>query len=115
MKEIDTLHDQEAVDTGWRGSLAEAMTRRDVQLDEAVNALRAAADAATVGVDNLMSIASPEARLRPARLMAAQLPERTGFVSVAQQLQDIAFQLRVLESSVRRVVERHHLQVERDR
>lgn len=114
MKEIDTLHDQEAADTSWQGSLADAMARRDAQLEQAVNALRAAADAAAVGVDGLMSIASPEARLRPASLSAAQLPERTGFVSVAQQLQDIAFQLRVLESSVRRVLERHQLRMEKD-
>ncbi|MDH6590513.1 hypothetical protein M2165_000402 [Variovorax sp. TBS-050B] len=107
MKEIDPLHDQEPGTPRWQGSLADAMARRDTQLEEAVAALRAAADSAAINVDTLMCIASPDARLRPARQAPGTAAERTGFVSLAQQLQDIAFQLRVLDSAVRRVLERH--------
>lgn len=113
MKEIAPLLDQEPATTAWQSSLAHAMARRDVQLDEAVAAVRAAAESAAVSVDVLMGIATPDARLQPASLAAAELPQRAGFVSVAQQLQDIALQLRVIESSVRKALERQRRQRER--
>lgn len=115
MKEIAPLLDQEpvAAATARHGSLAHAMARRDVQLDEAVAAVRAAAESAAVSVDALMGVATPDARLRLAFLAAAELPQRTDFVSVAQQLQDIALQLRAIESSVRKALERQRKQAER--
>jgi hypothetical protein len=113
MKEIAPLLDQEPATTAWQGSLAHAMARRDVQLDEAVAAVRAAAESAAVSVDALMSVAMPDARFRPASVAVAALPQGTGFVSVAQQLQDIALQLRVIESSVCKALERQRRQAER--
>jgi hypothetical protein len=114
MKETAPLADQEAAaPTAWRGSLAHAMARRDAQLDLAVAAVRAAAESTAASVDALMGMATPDAHVRPVSLAAAELPERTGLVSVAQQLQDIALQLRAIESSVRRALERQRRQAER--
>jgi hypothetical protein len=112
MKEIAPLLDQEPATTAWQGSLAHAMARRDVQLDAAVTAVRAAAESAALSVDALMGVATPDARFRPASLAAAESPPPTGFVSVAQQLHDIALQLRVIEASVRKALERQRRQAE---
>lgn len=114
MKETPPLVDQEpAAATAWRGSLAHAMASRDAELDLAVAAVRGAAESAAASVDALMGLAPPDARIGPASLAAAELPKRTGSVNVAQQLQDIALQLRVLELSVRKALERQRRQAER--
>ena len=113
MKETAPLADQEAAAAAaWRGSLAHAMARRDVQLDLAVAAVRAAVESTAASVNALMGVAMPDARLRPAPVAGAALPQSADFMSVAQQLQDIALQLRVIESSVRRALERQRRQTE---
>ena len=108
MKEINNLFDKEpSAMADGHGTLAEAMARRDAQVDEAVTALRSAAGAAATSVGALMQVVSPDAsRHRLARLAAAKISDGAGFATVAQQLQDIALRLRVLESSVRGVLER---------
>lgn len=117
MTQIDTLSDDEpAAKEGWQGSLGQAMTRRDVELESAVAALRAAADATVSRVEVLMSVATPDARPWQSLLPAAtpEAPPRKGFISLAEQLQEIALQLHTLEASVRWTVERHRRQLARD-
>lgn len=107
MKEIDNLFGKEpGALEDWRGSVADAMARRDVQVDEAVAALRCAAGTAAASVAALMHAVSPEAPHRPARLAAATMAEPAGFTTLAEQLHDIALQLRELESSVRSLLAR---------
>lgn len=108
MKEIDNLFGKEpGALEDWRGSVADAMARRDVQVDEAVAALRGAAGTAAASVGALMHAVSPDASHRPARLAAAtMMAEPTEFATLAEQLHDIAFQLRELESSVRSLLAR---------
>ena len=107
MKEIDNLFGKEprALED-WRGTVADAMARRDVQVDQAVDALRHAAGGAAASVAALMHAASPEASHRPARPAAARTEDPAGFTTLAEQLHDIALQLRELESSVRSLLAR---------
>jgi len=103
MKEIDNLFGKEPrAPEDWRGTVAAAMARRDAQVDQAVDALRHAAGSAAASVAALMHAASPEASShRPARPAAARAEDPAGFTTLAEQLHDIAIQLRELESSVR--------------
>lgn len=101
MKEIDNLFGKKpGALVDWRGTVADAMARRDVQVEQAVDALRCAADGATASVAALMHVVSPEASHRPARPAAARTEDPAGFTTLAEQLHDIALQLRELESSV---------------
>lgn len=102
MKEIDNLFGKEprALED-WRGSVADAMARRDVQVDQAIETLRRAAGGAAASVAALMHAVSPEASHRPASPAAARTEDPAGFTTLAEQLHDIALQLRELESSVR--------------
>ncbi|WPH17721.1 hypothetical protein [Variovorax paradoxus] len=107
MKESDNLFGKEprALDD-WRGSVADAMARRDVQVDQAVDALRRAADATAASVAAMMHVVSPGASHRPARPAAARTEDPAGFTTLAEQLHDITLQLRELESSVRSLLAR---------
>ncbi|MGJ7527352.1 hypothetical protein [Variovorax sp. GB1P17] len=81
-------------------SVEEAMKARDVQLQEALAALRCAADEASAAVVALLHTIKPNVRLTPAQVVVKGASRATGFVTLAQELRDITFQLRVLETSV---------------
>jgi 2,4-dienoyl-CoA reductase-like NADH-dependent reductase (Old Yellow Enzyme family) len=102
MKEIDNLFGKEprALED-WRGTVADAMARRDAQVDQAVDALRRAAGGAAASVAALTHVVNPEASRRPAGPAAVRTEDPAGFTTLAEQLHDIALQLRELESSVR--------------
>lgn len=84
-------------------SVEEAMGMRDAQLDEALAALRFAADDASAAVAALLHVVTPNVRLQPARPVTEEQPRKTGFVPLAQELRELAFQLRRLEASVKGV------------
>lgn len=81
------------------------MKQRDAELEAAVAALRAAADAASAAVHAALQKPSHRIASRPQRRKesegrtVAKVPRA---LTLAQQLQQIAHQLRVLESSVLR-------------
>lgn len=107
MKEIDNLFGKEPrAPEDWRGTVANAMASRDAQVDQAVDALRHAAGGAAASVAALMHAVNPEASHRPARPAAARTEDPAGFTTLAEQLHDIALQLRELESSVRSLLAR---------
>ncbi|AGU53350.1 hypothetical protein VAPA_2c07930 [Variovorax paradoxus B4] len=107
MKEIDNLFGKEPGATGnWPSTVADAMARRDVQVDEAVTTLRRTAAATAASVAALMHVVNPDASHSLARQAASKMSDHTGFVTVAEQLHDIASQLRELESSVRSLLAR---------
>lgn len=81
-------------------SIEEGMRARDVQLQEALAALRSAANDASAAVVALLHVVAPNVQLQPARPAAEELPQKTGFVPLAQELRDVACQLRMLETSV---------------
>jgi hypothetical protein len=84
-------------------SVEEAMGMRDAQLEEALAALRSAADDASAAVAALLHVVTPNVRLQPARQATEEQPRKTGFVPLAQELRELAFQLRRLEASVKGV------------
>ncbi|WP_143012460.1 hypothetical protein [Variovorax sp. EL159] len=81
-------------------SVEEAMKARDVQLQEALAALRSAADDASAAVVALLHVVKPKIRLQPAPPAGGDACRKTGFITLAQELRDVTFQLRVLETSV---------------
>jgi hypothetical protein len=81
-------------------SIEEGMRARDVQLQEALAALRSAANDASAAVVALLHVVAPNVQLQPARPAAEEPPQKTGFVPLAQELRDVACQLRMLETSV---------------
>lgn len=94
------------------GLVEQAMLQRDIDLELALAAVRDATDDAFVAVQSLMHLVRRKPSLRPRRRKDAELHARnspmhyTGpanaTLTVAQQLHQIAYQLRVLESSVLR-------------
>jgi|GEM_PF-6566163 len=106
MTETDPLYGPSRSSPGHpRGALAEAMTSRDAQLGEAIAALRAAAGSVCTHVRTLMHVAGPDALLGPVRTVAEKMAGHAGFAGAAQELHDIAHQLRVLEASVQHALE----------
>jgi hypothetical protein len=87
------------------GLVEQAMKQRDAELEAAVAALRAAADAAVAAVQTALPKSAHRLASRPQRRKEAEA--RTGAKlprapTLAQQLQQIAHQLRVLEAAVLR-------------
>lgn len=84
-------------------SVEEAMKARDVQLQEALDAVRCAADDASAAVGALLHMVKPNVRLQPALQVVEEQPRKMGFITLAQELREVAFQLRILEASVKGV------------
>ncbi|RQO52384.1 hypothetical protein DBV14_16105 [Variovorax sp. KBW07] len=84
-------------------SVEEAMKARDVQLQEALDAVRCAADDASAAVGALLHMVKPNVRLQTALQVVEEQPRKMGFVTLAQELREVAFQLRILEASVKGV------------
>jgi NO-binding membrane sensor protein with MHYT domain len=95
------------------GLVEQAMLQRDIDLELALAAVRDATDDAFVAVQSLMHLVRRKPSLRPRRRKEGELhAARTSAMhytgpanatlTVAQQLHQIAYQLRVLESSVLR-------------
>jgi hypothetical protein len=87
------------------GLVEQAMRQRDIDLELAVAALRDATEDASAAVHSVMHQVRRKATLKPRRRKGPGA--RTGAsaarpLTVAQQLHQIAYQLRLLESSVLR-------------
>lgn len=86
------------------GPVEEAMTRRDVQLHEALCALRAAADGASAGLNTLLDHVCRAARSspRPAKRAAIGTARTSGpqALDLAQEVRAVAFQVRLIEAAM---------------
>jgi len=86
------------------GPVEEAMTRRDVQLQEALRALRAAANGASAGLNTLLGRVCQVARSssRPVKQAAAETAKISSpqTLDLAQEVRAVAFQVRLIEAAM---------------